>query len=280
VNSIVTLVISDFSFYSPTYPLYILSLSFLSLLDSVIGVHQDAIRCVEFSPSVNQVFTGSWDATVKGWDPRSKTCTGTHVQGDNVYTMALNEEKLVVGTAGRRVLVWDLRNMSSAIQKRESSLKYQTRCIKAFPSRQGYVLSSIEGEFDRFRLKTILKKGSLILVNIIQAVLLLNILIQALKFRRRNMLSNAIVSKKEKLSVATQSMLLGIILALYDVVISFTFKFFIFMPVFIMVSTHLLLEALMDTSMSGMDSTKKDFVNIAVILHRFHHFLSAQTVHF
>lgn len=94
------------------------------------------------------------------------------------------------------------------------------------------------------------------------------------------MLSNAIVSKKEKLSVATQSMLLGIILALYDVVISFTFKFFIFMPVFIMVSTHLLLEALMDTSMSGMDSTKKDFVNIAVILHRFHHFLSAQTVHF
>jgi len=118
---------------------------FNSNTDSVIGVHQDAIRCVEFSPSVNQVFTGSWDATVKGWDPRSKTCTGTHVQGDNVYTMALNEEKLVVGTAGRRVLVWDLRNMSSAIQKRESSLKYQTRCIKAFPSRQGYVLSSIEG---------------------------------------------------------------------------------------------------------------------------------------
>ena len=116
--------------------------------DTVVGGHQDAIRCVEFSPSVNQVFTGSWDATVKSWDPRSKGCTGTHVQGDNIYTIALNDEKLVVGTAGRRVLVWDLRNMSSAIQKRESSLKYQTRCIKAFPSRQGYVLSSIEGEFD------------------------------------------------------------------------------------------------------------------------------------
>lgn len=68
------------------------------------------------------------------------------MQGDSVYTMALNEEKLVVGTAGRRTLVWDLRNMSSAIQKRESSLKYQTRCIKCFPSRQGYVLSSIEGK--------------------------------------------------------------------------------------------------------------------------------------
>ena len=115
-------------------------------LDSVVGIHQDTIRCVEFSPSVNQVFTGSWDGTVKAWDPRSKACSGTHTQGDTVYTMALNEEKLVVGTAGRRVVVWDLRNMNSPLQKRESSLKYQTRCIKCFPNRQGYVLSSIEGK--------------------------------------------------------------------------------------------------------------------------------------
>lgn len=113
--------------------------------ESILGVHQDAIRCVEYSPTVNQVFSGSWDATIKSWDPRTKACLGTHIQGDSVYTMALNEEKLVVGTAGRRTLVWDLRNMSSAVQKRESSLKYQTRCIKCFPSRQGFVLSSIEG---------------------------------------------------------------------------------------------------------------------------------------
>lgn len=74
-----------------------------------------------------------------------KSNVGVHVQGESVYTLALNDEKLVVGTAGRRILVWDLRNMSSAIQKRESSLKYQTRCIQCFPNRQGYVLSSIEG---------------------------------------------------------------------------------------------------------------------------------------
>ena len=85
------------------------------------------------------------DGSVKSWDARSKASVGTHIQGDCVYTMALNEEKLVVGTAGRKTLVWDLRNMSTALQRRESSLKYQTRCIKCFPSRQGYVLSSIEG---------------------------------------------------------------------------------------------------------------------------------------
>lgn len=87
----------------------------------------------------------SRDGTIKSWDPRMKLSVGTHIQGESVYTIAVNDEKLVVGTAGRRTLVWDLRNMSTALQKRESSLKYQTRCIKCFPNRQGYVLSSIEG---------------------------------------------------------------------------------------------------------------------------------------
>ena len=50
--------------------------------------------------------------------------------------MDIVAEKLVVGTAGRKVLVWDLRNMNFAQQKRESSLKYQTRCIRCFPNRQ------------------------------------------------------------------------------------------------------------------------------------------------
>jgi len=59
--------------------------------------------------------------------------------------MSLCGDKLIVGTAGRRVLVWDLRNTGFVQQRRESSLKYQTRCIRAFPDKQGYVLSSIEG---------------------------------------------------------------------------------------------------------------------------------------
>ncbi|XP_042893725.1 mitotic checkpoint protein BUB3-like [Penaeus japonicus] len=36
-------------------------------------------------------------------------------------------------------------NMGFAQQRRESSLKYQTRCIQCFPNKQGYVVSSIEG---------------------------------------------------------------------------------------------------------------------------------------
>ncbi len=59
--------------------------------------------------------------------------------------MAVTGDKLLVGTAGRKVLVWDLRNMGYVQQRRDSSLKFQTRCIRTFPNGQGYVLSSIEG---------------------------------------------------------------------------------------------------------------------------------------
>lgn len=91
------------------------------------------------------ILTGSWDCTVKMWDIRSQQCIGTYSQPGKVYTMSLCGEKLVVGTSGRKVLVWDLRKMGYASQRRESSLKYQTRCIRCFPNKQGYALSSIEG---------------------------------------------------------------------------------------------------------------------------------------
>jgi len=113
--------------------------------ERVVGCHENAIKCVEFSHS-NVIVTGSWDGTVKVWDERAQApCTGTYSQADKVYSMSVVGEVLVVGTAGRKVWVWDLRNMACPQQKRESSLKYQTRCISCFPNKSGYVLSSIEG---------------------------------------------------------------------------------------------------------------------------------------
>ncbi|GFO41968.1 mitotic checkpoint protein bub3 [Plakobranchus ocellatus] len=113
--------------------------------DQVVGTHTAPIRCVEYAPDVNMVITGSWDSTIKLWDPRGPSAVGTFPQPNKVYTMSVCGESLIVGTAGRRVLVWDLRNMGYVQQRRESNLKYQTRCIRSFPNKQGYVLSSIEG---------------------------------------------------------------------------------------------------------------------------------------
>ncbi|KAK3529283.1 hypothetical protein QTP70_025733 [Hemibagrus guttatus] len=122
--------------------------------DTIVGTHDCPIRCVEYCPEVNVMVTGSWDMSVRLWDPRTPCNAGTFTQPDKprsrdhvfqVYTLSVAGDRLIVGTAGRRVLVWDLRNMGYVQQRRESSLKYQTRCIRAFPNKQGYVLSSIEG---------------------------------------------------------------------------------------------------------------------------------------
>lgn len=124
---------------------HVRSFDFNCNTETIVGAHKDTVRCVEYCSDANVVITGSWDCTVKLWDPRSATCAGTCTQPEKVYTMAVCGDKLVVGTAQRKVLVWDLRNMGYVKQRRESNLKYQTRCIRCFPNQQGFVLSSIEG---------------------------------------------------------------------------------------------------------------------------------------
>ncbi|KAF9675809.1 hypothetical protein SADUNF_Sadunf09G0071900 [Salix dunnii] len=97
-----------------------------------------------------QVITGSWDKTIKCWDPRGasgqeRTLIGTYPQPERVYSLSLVGNRLVVANAGRHVNVYDLRNMSQPEQRRESSLKYQTRCVRCYPNGTGYALSSVEG---------------------------------------------------------------------------------------------------------------------------------------
>jgi len=95
-----------------------------------------------------QVITGSWDKTLKCWDPRGasgqeRTLVGTYAQPERVYSMSLVGHRLVVATAGRHVNVYDLRNMSQPEQRRESSLKYQTRCVRCYPNGTGMHMNII-----------------------------------------------------------------------------------------------------------------------------------------
>lgn len=114
--------------------------------ENILGTHSDAIKCVEYAAKVNGILTGSWDKTMKLWDTREKECVGTYEQSNGkVYSMSVIDDKIVVATSERKVIIWDLRNMKHYLMRRESSLKYQTRAIRIFPNKEGYVMSSIEG---------------------------------------------------------------------------------------------------------------------------------------
>ena len=87
----------------------------------VLGSYENAIKCVEYSGDIVVNVTGSWDGTSQVWDPRDRTpCIGTYSQLDNLYRRVGVVEKLVVAKAGRKFLVWDVRNACPQ-QKRESA---------------------------------------------------------------------------------------------------------------------------------------------------------------
>jgi cell cycle arrest protein BUB3 len=69
---------------------------------------------------------------------------------DKVYTATLaHTYTYILGTAGRQVQIHDLRKLGgtddSLLYTRESNLKHQSRCIRAFTDGSGYITSSIEG---------------------------------------------------------------------------------------------------------------------------------------
>ena len=69
----------------------------LYVTEQNVGQHDDPIRCVEYCPEVNVVITGSWDSTVKLWDPRAPCAAGSFSQPDKVcsYSIYIHQSELV-----------------------------------------------------------------------------------------------------------------------------------------------------------------------------------------
>lgn len=95
------------------------------------------LQFINVTSCTDLLITGSWDATLKLWDPRIRQLVGQFQQPERVYAMDCSFQRVIVGTAARHVWIWDLRRMAEPEQRRESSLKYQTRCITAYPDGTG-----------------------------------------------------------------------------------------------------------------------------------------------
>jgi len=114
-----------------------------------LGQHEETVSQVVFSRSANALVSGSFDRSLRVWDPRSPTpCTATHNLPERVYHMDVTGTTVVVGMAGRLFHIYDIRKIKDGeepMQRRESSLKFMTRALACMSDGKGYATASVEG---------------------------------------------------------------------------------------------------------------------------------------
>lgn len=111
-----------------------------------IGAHDAPVKSVRFLSKCNMVVSGGWDNKLKFWDTRTPNPVGVLDMAERVYAMDATENLLVAATAGRQIIAFDVsQSQPREIMRKESPLKFQTRCIACFPDSTGFAVGSIEG---------------------------------------------------------------------------------------------------------------------------------------
>ena len=115
---------------------------------TTVGKHDGPIKnvyCVK--EANNMIITGSWDQTIKCWDARSPTPAASLPLPERCYALDVTHPLMVVGTAERKILIYDLSraNWQQPLRYEDSPLRHQTRCIATFPDREGFAVGSVEG---------------------------------------------------------------------------------------------------------------------------------------
>ncbi|KAA1475065.1 WD40 repeat-like protein [Dentipellis sp. KUC8613] len=113
-----------------------------------LGQHSDSISAMNWSTERNALITGSWDRTIRFWDPRAgdnQHEQSSHELPERVYFTDLVNNTLVVAMASRLFHIYDIRKMDAPEQTRESSLKFMTRALACMVDGKGYATASVEG---------------------------------------------------------------------------------------------------------------------------------------
>ncbi|KAJ6546983.1 WD40-repeat-containing domain protein [Mycena capillaripes] len=113
---------------------------------ATVGSHTDAVSGMVYSDESNALVSGSWDCSLRLWDPRASTPQQTvTTTPERVYAIDMTNHNIVVAMASRLFNIYDIRNMATPAQQRESSLKYMTRSLACMSDGQGYATASVEG---------------------------------------------------------------------------------------------------------------------------------------
>ncbi|KAJ2866417.1 RNA export factor gle2 [Coemansia aciculifera] len=113
-----------------------------------IAQHDAPIRCIKFVEAENSspiVATAGWDKMLKYWDLRQQAPVASVTLPERAYAMDCNHPLLVVATAERKILIFDMNNPTTPFETTESPLKWQTRTVSCFAKKDGYSIGSIEG---------------------------------------------------------------------------------------------------------------------------------------
>eukprot|EP00536_Pseudo-nitzschia_multiseries_P006679 jgi/Psemu1/193637/e_gw1.145.10.1 len=96
----------------------------------------------------------SWNRQLCVWDLRQQNSAASAqaLLPGKAFAMDVDasRNRILVATSGRHNCVYDLRMLDAAFRldpvlERDSSLKFQTRCVRFFPDGHGFCLGSIEG---------------------------------------------------------------------------------------------------------------------------------------
>ena len=109
--------------------------------------HKDGVGCVGWCEDVNVGASGGWDKQFCTWDPRSKCSrVAQAVLPGKAFSLDISACRAVIACAERKILIYDLRNLSKPEQVRQSSLQHQIRIVSCSPAElDAYAIGTVDG---------------------------------------------------------------------------------------------------------------------------------------
>lgn len=110
-----------------------------------VAQHSAPIKSCIWIEESNILATASWDKTLKYWDCRQPNPAAQITLPERAYSMDIRHPLCVVATADKHIIIYNLSNPNVEYKKIASPLKYQTRVVSCFPTKNGFAVGSIEG---------------------------------------------------------------------------------------------------------------------------------------